>query len=108
MLEPRLPANTWQLVKKYSALVVQSEAELATLSEMSAQLAAHIGENLGNQTGLNDVVLKTYLPLFAGIGELILSADHLLDFRDDLRRGQYNPVLKQAQQNHTSIKTEYF
>jgi hypothetical protein len=107
LLEPRLPIDTRQLVENYSALVVQSETELATLNQMSAQLAAHIGEKLGNQAGLNRIVLQTYLPLFAGIGELILSADHLLDFRHDLRYGQYNPVLKQAQQNNTSMKTEY-
>ena len=102
-----LPSKTFKLVGHYHTLVTQPKIDFAFLKHMSGRLAAHFVTQLGQQAGVSDQVLQSYRPLFTGIGELILETDHLLDFLEDGRRGQYNPIWVRIHTAPCSIQEAY-
>jgi hypothetical protein len=92
-IAPRLPQDTRDLAASYSALAARPDAPFAEVEALSAALAAHLAEKLGEETPLPPPHWQAALPLFTQIGGLIPRADHLLDFRRDRVSGQYNPLL---------------
>jgi len=104
---PNLPTQTQDIIAHYLWLTKTNSTDFEEVVRYSGLLSETLVTSIGLHTNLPADQLTQLASLFRLNGELIATADHLIDAEKDLAQDQYNPVFYQAQQENISWKEAY-
>jgi len=104
---PTLNNNIRQVIDNYIQLTKNASANFDKVSKMSGILARQVAQNIAQKADNSIKSLDIFLDIIELIGQIIATADPLLDLEKDIQKQAFNPISAAALQNGTEIKEEY-
>ncbi|TAE11061.1 MAG: hypothetical protein EAZ95_14090 [Bacteroidetes bacterium] len=108
---PALPTQTQDVIAHYLWLTQTNSTDFEQVRQYSGLLSQSLVEALGGLTSCLPTDLAELVELFRLNGELIATADHLIDAEKDWARKEYNPILEAPTEKwgeaYYSFHTEY-
>jgi hypothetical protein len=108
---PALPTQTQDVIAHYLWLTQTNSTDFEQVRRYSGLLSQSLVESLGALTSCLPADLAELAELFRLNGELIATADHLIDAEKDWARKEYNPILEVPTEKwgeaYYSLHTEY-
>ncbi len=102
-----LEAETRELINLYLQLTANDSEDFESVRKLSGLLSRQLIKELLAERDLPAPVFENFLELNQFLGETIAVADPLLDFEQDIKKRQYNPIVKAAAAHQTTIQQEH-
>lgn len=102
-----LAAETRELINRYLQLTANDSEDFDSVKKLSGLLSRQLVKELFAEHKLSAPVFENLLELNQFLGETIAVADPLLDLEQDIKKRQYNPIVKAATVHQTTIQQEH-
>ena len=95
------------LLNQYKKLITSESNNFQQTINLSGKLSRQITVEIGNTTNAGKLIINKLSNMFEEIGTLIPIYDALADFKEDLKRKKYNPILFQSIENKSNFEIEF-
>ncbi len=108
---PKLSINLKNTIQSYIKITKENEKDFEKVQFFSGLLAKNIAleiaQKIENRTSNTEIYIDEVAEIFEKLGRIIGIADHLIDFETDLLAQQYNPIIENSKQYHTTYLEGY-
>ena len=95
------------VIQEYHSLTTDNCSDFMNVRRKSCLLSKTICIELGKQTSIGSDVLASLSEFFGLAGELVAVADPLIDLKNDIELGEYNPIWELSHRNISMLFHEY-
>lgn len=107
-LLPHLSPDFQKILEQYLWLTKTNSKDEQAVRYHSGLLSQYAVLEIGKSTNISPIKLYPIADLFQYCGQLIATADHLIDIDDDLLQGQYNPIVETSKQRQIPLSEAYY